>query len=109
CHALIRQGAKLVESAQDILEEFPNQGQTLIQPGQAAIQQDKKVEPPRSAPLEPEHPLLQAMGHDPIGLDALSARTGWGAAQLQAQLLELELDGWLTRLPGGVFQRMARS
>ena len=109
CHELIRQGAKLVESAQDIQEEFPNQGQTLIQPGQAAIQQDKKVEPLRSALLEPEHPLLQAMGHDPIGLDALSARTGWGAAQLQAQLLELELDGWLTRLPGGVFQRMARS
>ena len=111
CHALIRQGAKLVESANDILEEFPNQGQAPILTGKAAIKTDAKGTPlhnPAPAP-EPAHPLLQAMGHDPVGLDALSARTGWGAAQLQAQLLELELDGWLTRLPGGLFQRMARA
>ena len=49
------------------------------------------------------------MGYDPIGLDALSARTGWGAAELQAQLLELELEGRLSRLPGGLFQRTARA
>lgn len=108
CHALIRQGAKLVESADDILEEFPNRAPPS-EPPPAHYTQDA------SAPLQPaafpetEHPLLQAMGYDPIGLDALSARTGWSAAQLQAQLLELELDGWLARLPGGVFQRRAHS
>jgi DNA processing protein len=47
------------------------------------------------------------LGHDPVSLDALSARTGWSAAALQAKMLELELDGHIARLPGGLFQRMA--
>jgi len=42
-----------------------------------------------------------------VSLDALSARTGWSAAALQARLLELELDGHVARLPGGLFQRAA--
>jgi DNA processing protein len=51
--------------------------------------------------------LLDALGFDPVSLDALSARTGWSAAMLQAKMLELELDGHISRLPGGLFQRMA--
>jgi len=54
----------------------------------------------------PEHVLLEAMGFDPVGLDALLARTGMDAARLQAGLLELELDGAVARLPGGLFQRL---
>ncbi len=50
--------------------------------------------------------LLQALGHDPVGLDALLARTGLDAATLQAKLLELELMGMVGRLPGGLFQRI---
>ncbi len=100
CHALIQQGAKLVTCAQDILEEL--QGPSSQQPPAAS-------DATTSAPAAAEHQLLQAMGYDPIGLDALSARTGWGAAELQAQLLELELEGWLSRLPGGLFQRTARA
>jgi DNA processing protein len=50
--------------------------------------------------------LLRALGHDPVGLDALQARCGWPTAQLQAQLLELELMGQVGRLPGGLFQRL---
>jgi DNA processing protein len=50
--------------------------------------------------------LLRAMGHDPVSLDALQARCGWSTAQLQAQLLELELMGHVGRLPGGLFQRV---
>jgi DNA processing protein len=46
------------------------------------------------------------MGHDPVSLDALQARCGWPTAQLQAQLLELELTGQVGRLPGGLFQRI---
>ena len=46
------------------------------------------------------------MGFDPVGLDALLARTGMDAARLQAGLLELELDGAVARLPGGLFQRL---
>ena len=49
--------------------------------------------------------FLEALGFDPVGLDALLARTGLDAARLQAALLELELDGAVARLPGGLFQR----
>ena len=49
------------------------------------------------------------MGHDPVSLDALIARTGIPAPQLQARLLELELAGDVARLPGGLFQRIARA
>ena len=51
--------------------------------------------------------LLAALGFDPAGLDALVARTGVDAATLQVRLLELELDGLVARLPGGLFQRIA--
>jgi DNA processing protein len=44
-----------------------------------------------------------------VGLDALIARTGIPAPSLQAQLLELELAGEVARLPGGLFQRLARA
>ncbi|MEY2952442.1 MAG: DNA-protecting protein DprA, partial [Pseudomonadota bacterium] len=56
---------------------------------------------------DPDSSLLAAIGHDPVALDALQARTGIDTASLQAQLLMLELDGKLARLPGGLFQRMA--
>ena len=49
--------------------------------------------------------LLQALGHDPVTLDALCARTGWDAAALNVRLLELELVDQVARLPGGLFQR----
>ncbi|WP_291915119.1 DNA-processing protein DprA [Limnohabitans sp.] len=102
CHALIKQGAKLVESAQDVLEELrlpaPDAQQALDLP--APTQEDAP------SAHDPERALLRAMGHDPVGLDALQARCGWPTAQLQAQLLELELMGQVGRLPGGLFQRM---
>nr|WP_256354181.1 DNA-processing protein DprA [Variovorax sp. dw_308] len=100
CHALIRQGAKLVESVQDILEElrFP---EAMNSAGAGAASAGV------SGTGTPESPLLEALGHDPVSLDALSARTGWSAADLQVKFLELELDGHVARLPGGLFQRIA--
>jgi DNA processing protein len=102
CHALIKQGAKLVESAQDVLEE-------LRLPTPAAQQVLDLTEPSTeddASGQDTERILLRALGHDPVGLDALQARCGWPTAQLQAQLLELELMGQVGRLPGGLFQRM---
>ena len=98
CHALLRQGAKLVETAQDVLDEL--QG----------LPARKSAAAPASLPeSKADAELLSALGFAPIGLDALVARTGWDAAHLQVALLELELAGRVARLPGGLFQRIERS
>jgi DNA processing protein len=106
CHLLIKQGAKLVESAQDVLEE-------LRLPDPFAQRSLALEDSPSHAGAvsndPPEDALLNAMGHDPVSLDALQARCGWSTAQLQAQLLELELLGQVGRLPGGLFQRVGRA
>ena len=102
CHALIRQGAKLVESAQDVLEEL----RLPVPAGASASTAGVGATPP---PPGPHAALLAALGHDPVGLDALQARTGLPTPDLQAALLELELGGELARLPGGLFQRMGQA
>ena len=103
CHALIRQGAKLVESAQDVLEELKIPATTV--PG---LPHEGVNAPGAAASDETEDPVLAALGYDPMGLDALIARTGMDASTLQVALLELELDGRVARLPGGLFQRVGR-
>jgi DNA processing protein len=105
CHALIRQGAKLVESVSDILEELPPL-QARAAPSAAAVSHGDGNSGGHVDDTS-EDPLLDALGFDPVSLDALSARTGWSAAALQAKMLELELDGQIARLPGGLFQRTA--
>ena len=90
CHALIRQGAKLVESVEDIFQELGS----IYQPS---------LELPTSAGVEP---LLEKVGFEPVSLDVLQVRTGLETAALQAQLLTWELEGSVARLPGGLFQRL---
>jgi len=103
CHALIKQGAKLVESAQEVLDEFPDiQGNAIISIANNAC--------PASVTGmidHHEHTVREAIGFDPVGLDALQVRTGMDTAQLQALLMTLELGGELARLPGGLYQRLA--
>lgn len=98
CHHLIKQGAKLVESAADILDEWGMGPQV----GTATLFPDSADEATPGS-------LLSAMGFDPVSLDALMARTGESTAQLQAQLLALELEGQVALLPGGLFQRIGRA
>ena len=95
CHALIREGAVLVESVQDVLAELPL----------PAVPRSRPEDKPLGA--EPTG-LLALLGHDPIGLDALQQLSGLGTAELQAELLALELQGLLARQADGLFQRLAK-
>ena len=102
CHQLLKQGAKLVETAQDVLEELRHA------PPAAHASSDQPSAGPEPTALAPEptDPVLRALGHDPATLDAVMARCGWPAPELNARLLELEMAGQIARLPGGLFQRI---
>lgn len=115
CHALIREGAKLVENANDILEELrPRSGLVVgaatAEAGAARTHPDEPGthgSPSAPDPADaPDSALLTALGFDPVTLDALAARTGWSAAELSVRLLGLELEGRVARLPGQLFQRV---
>ena len=98
CHALLKQGAKLVESAADVMDE--------LRWGRGEAPHDSRAG--EQQPTAPDG-VLEALGHDPVTLDALSARTGWPTSELAARLLELELEGEVARLPGQLFQRLRRA
>ena len=104
CHELLRQGAKLVACAQDVLQELRPGLVMPLRPGPGQAKGDATA---LSVLTGAERTLLDAIGFDPVGLDTLVARTGDSAADLLAHLLELELAGLLARLPGGLFQRVA--
>jgi len=90
CHALIKQGAKLVESAQDVLDEL--HWQVTI--------------PPLATGATGDDPLLSALGFEPVSLDVLAERCGLTPDRLSAMLLERELQGYVATLPGGFYQRI---
>ncbi|MCV2369516.1 DNA-processing protein DprA [Roseateles oligotrophus] len=101
CHALIRQGAKLVERLEDILEELPSRPDATNKPLSA---------PAHEADLSPQQgQILKLMGFDPISLDGLAQRGGWPVADLSGHLLELELTGEIARLAGQLFQRRKKA
>lgn len=95
CHRLIKDGAKLVESAEDILVEL---GITR--------EQGRKDSPSKVTSSSSYDTLLSAMGADPIAMDTLCERMGTPVEQLASALLELELSGQVATLPGGRFQRV---
>lgn len=99
CHHLLKQGACLVQDLDDLLAELPANGLPRTAPLALSVDADP---PPGEVP---EHPLLRALGHDTVSLEQLSQRSGWAQAELNAALLELELEGRIARLPGALFQR----
>lgn len=130
CHHLLKQGACLVQTLDDLLCELPPV--TPMTP-MTAMTADTPMTPmspmsPKSPmpsadvhptleameaadapPVETElHPVLRALGHDPLSLEQLGQRTGWPVEELSAALLDLELDGQIARLPGARFQRRVR-
>ena len=91
CHALLKQGAKLVESAADILDELAWQ---------------QRITPPAHLSAAPPDPVLDAMDGAPVTLDTLAQRSGLTLDALSAKLLTLELDGRIAPLPGGRYQKI---
>ncbi len=98
CHALIKSGAKLVESAEDVLSELSG----FRPSGYASTR-----EAPRAVGGA-DSGLLAHMGHDPVDVDSLCSRAGLSAEQVSSELLRLELDGRVTALPGGLYQRLEK-
>lgn len=106
CHRLIRQGAKLVETVDDILVELAPRLRGAL----AADRHDRHSEPDATAPLPSadcaQQELLDAMGYDPTAVDVLIERTGLTAEAVSSMLLALELQGYVGAFPGGRYARL---
>lgn len=108
CHKLIKQGAKLVETVQDILEELDWHDQPS-EKGQASafpLPTPSVTATGQEAQTDADE-LLALIGFDPCSIDELAARSGLSIEILSQRLLQLELDGHLANLPGGRFQRIS--
>ena len=117
CHALIRQGAKLVESAKDVLEEIAqplNVSAYSLGSVEVAAPECQDLDIDANTGAKVEHPndvqqhILTALGFDPCDLDTLAARTTLTIAVLSAELMMLELDGRVEKRPGNVFSQRMR-
>jgi DNA processing protein len=114
CHMLIREGAKLVDTAQDVLEALAlspllaAQAARLPRADISPTHMYIETGPAADADTQADAALLDALGHDPVEPDILLARLGCSPGELAARVLVLELAGRIERLPGGLLQRICR-
>lgn len=106
CHALLRQGAKLVETAQDILEEIGPQ----LSLGDRTTPASRPADDENPEPLldEDYRDLLAMVGFEPTSVDRLVARSGLTAGVVSSMLLQLELRGYVSSISGGRYSRTTR-
>jgi DNA processing protein len=110
---LIRDGARLVESASEVAETLVPAARALG--AELALRLERSTAGTSAEPIrqsggwrdDPQYQrLMDVLGHDPIALDELSAQTGQSAGELSSMLLMLELEGCVEGLPGGRYQRL---
>lgn len=99
CHALLREGAKLVESAQDIIEELASLAALTAPPLPEGEESALMCDDPQQTAL------LTHIGHDPISIDTLVERSGLTAHSISSMLVEMELLGIIAACPGGRYMR----
>jgi DNA processing protein len=101
CHRLIRQGAKLVEDAEDVLEELPPAADLGTSPRSSPVEPERPV----SEPDEDYQRLMEALGYDPVSMDTLIERSGLTAEAVSSMLLIMELKGMVSLNPNGTYCR----
>jgi DNA processing protein len=102
CHQLLRQGAKLVETADDILEEL-----SALLPATLPAATGNKAEKQSSQALDPDHQkLLKCLAYEPMPIDELVNRSGFAASEVASMLLILELEGCVVS-ESGLYTRVA--
>ncbi|MHC1478745.1 DNA-processing protein DprA [Frateuria aurantia] len=111
CHCLIREGARLVEDPQEVIDAVAGLAQAMGPTLAERLVQDIAGPPPLAAGEswrgDPEYvDLLDALGHDPTPLEDLVERTGQPVSALSSMLLMLELEGVVESLSGARYQRL---
>ena len=105
CHALIRDGAKLVETAAHVLEEL-----APLLPSPLAAAAPQRAAESDGTDADPQYrELLEAMGFDPVSVDILVERTGFPANEVSSMLLLLEMQGHVSSGAGGQFTRAGKT
>jgi DNA processing protein len=113
CHQLIREGARLTESVEDVIDELASLAASLgdrlrarLQASPTSIRERTFDESPSMSMRDPEYVrLLEALGHEEVALDTLAERTGLAVASLSSMLLVLELEGVVSAARGGKYAR----
>lgn len=105
CHRLLRDGAKLVEDAEDVLEELGPLANVALDSAVAPASDAEPAVPEQ----DPEYQiLLDAMGFDPVPVDCVVERSGLTAETVSSMLLILELNGSISAMPGGLYSRTGK-